>query len=200
MALTTNTMAQMALKLLLGKSDTNVLQKGPNNEAVPYSITIASQNLWSDTIPPISDTSVVQGLGTTGNYLDANLIYDVTSNGQAYFACYPVGHPLYGSGTTRIQDAISPSFGIGYEAKPYVGATLIPPGDARDWIFQYQSGVFFQQTPSQSAFGGTTTIPTTIKLYLYIGNKGGTGNADFDSILVSQSGDVITSSGYVLTT
>jgi len=164
MALTTNTMAQMALKFLLGKSDTNDAQKGPNNESEAYNIIVSSSKVWVDTIPstpPTNDTLIVSCLdGGSGNYARANLVADPTSNGQAFFAVYPTGHPLVGQ---RVKNAISPTYGFSYEAQLYTGGTLIGAGDARDWIYQYESGVLFQQTPS------ALPAPTTIKLYVYIG-------------------------------
>jgi hypothetical protein len=164
MALSTDTMAQMALKFLLGKSDTNYAQKGPNNEAEAYNLIIAASKVWVDiipTTPPAHDTAIVSCLdGGSGNYAKADLVADPTSNGQAFFAVYPTGHPNVGE---RVKNAIAPNYGTGYEAQLYAGATLIGGGDARNWIYQYESGVLFQQTASASP------TPTTIKLYVYIG-------------------------------
>ena len=164
MALTTDTMAQMALKFLLGKSDTNYAQKGPNNEAEPYNIISNAGIVWVDDIPatpPANNTATITCLdGGPGNYAAADLVADPTSNGQAFFAVYPAGHPNAGQ---RVKNAIAPNYGVGYTAKLYAGATFIGVGDARSWIYQYESGILFQQT----AYASPT--PTTIKLYVYIG-------------------------------
>lgn len=87
------------------------------------------------------------------------------------------------SGTVKemIKSAISPSHGVGYEAKPFDGASPIPVGDPRDWIFQYNSGVFFQQ----DNVGGD---PTTVELFVYIGTTlaegGGAAGTEWqDSVL-----------------
>lgn len=74
------------------------------------------------------------------------------------------------SGTVKemVKNVIPPSHGDGYEAKPFDGGTPIPVGDPRDWIFQYNSGVFFQQD-------NVGNDPTTIQFYIYVGLTGGGG-------------------------
>ena len=84
------------------------------------------------------------------------------------------------SGTVkeRVLNAISPSFGYSYEAKPYDANTnAISVGDARNWIYQYNSGIFFQEATSGPS---DPTRPLTLDLYVYIGetlttNGGGGG-------------------------
>jgi hypothetical protein len=88
------------------------------------------------------------------------------------------------SGTVKemLKNIIPPSFGFGYEAKPIdTGSQPIPVGDPRDWIFQYQSGVFFQQD-------NVGADPLTMNLYVYSGktladaNVGGGGSEFQDSV------------------
>lgn len=158
MALTTSTQAEIALKNLLGKSQTaSSATKGPNNEAETISLISNSTNIWTSSISTTPSTAVSDGVA---EYVVADLTLDVTSSGQAFFATYPVGHSKAGQ---RVVNSIPPTYGTGYEAKPYASATLIPPGDSRDWIYQYQSGVFYQQTANASP------TPTSIQLYVYKG-------------------------------
>jgi hypothetical protein len=158
MALNTSTQAEIALKHLLGKSQTaSSATKGPNNEAEAISLINNSTNIWITEINSTPSTAVSSGVA---EYVVADLTLDNTSSGQAFFATYPTGHPKQG---LRVVNTIPPSYGFLYEAKPYAGGTLIPPGDSRDWLYQYQSGIFYQQTANASP------TPTTIQLYVYKG-------------------------------
>lgn len=67
-----------------------------------------------------------------------------------------------GSVKERVLNLIDPKYGPGYEAVPKIGATPIPVDDPKLWIYQYDSGVFFQEVVT----GGT---PTAISVYQYIG-------------------------------
>ena len=183
MALSTANQALISLKNLSGKSMTDSA-KGVNNESEGIFFNIDSSNVWTESISPTASIAVSTGVAIA---VTASLTLDPTSNNLGYLAKWPVSAPsgtdpltsspyAYGvgvltgiSGNTRLGSAIPPSYGIGYEAKPYGGSTLIPPGDARDWIFQYNSGVFFQQT-----IGSPT--PTSIALFVYVGEKLSTTN------------------------
>jgi hypothetical protein len=190
MAFTTSTQAQIALKNLTGKSQTSEL-KGPNNEAEAISLVVTSDNVWTDTINSDPAQAVIDGVAEN---VVADLVPDPTSTDgsgfvHAYFAVYPTGHP---NEDERVINAIPPSFGVGYEAKPYdATSTLIPPGDERDWIYQYQSGIFFQQDSTASTAGTIgspgATRPLTINLYVYIGGtvasfSGGSGFSGYSGI------------------
>jgi hypothetical protein len=172
MALTTATQAQIALKHLLGKAQTDTSSKGPNNEAEALNLISTADKVWTDTIPgtaPSTSSSVVEvfdGSGNPGTYGRAILVLDPTSNGRAYFTLYPSDHPSYtgsdlASGT-RIRNLISTRFGVTYEPIPYDSSTLIPPGDSREWIYQFEPGIFFQENV-------VAATPDTIKVYAYIG-------------------------------
>ena len=177
MAFSNQNQAVVAFKNLLGKSNTDV-SKGVNNEAEGIFFNIGSDKVWMSVIGPTPSVAVSNGVAVE---VTADLIADLTSNGHAFFAQWPSTPPTgtdpktsnpytYGVGTLvgisagdRVIDGISSVYGNGYEAKPYDNsAALIPPGDPRDWIFQYNSGIFFQQ----NIVGGT---PTTIKIYAYRG-------------------------------
>lgn len=186
MAFTNQNQAIVAYKNILGKSNTDVTKEA-GNEAEGIFFNIPATTVWMDTISSTPATAVTLGKALA---VTATMVVDGTSNGHALFATWPVTVPSgtdprtgnafsYGTGSLtgilagdRIRNAIPPSYGAGYEAKPYASASLISPGDPRDWIYQYNSGVFFQQDGSADipAYGGSSyTNPTTLQLYVYIG-------------------------------
>ena len=65
---------------------------------------------------------------------------------------YPAGWAgSRGSPGERITQAIPPSFGTGYEiAINVVGGDPLAVLDARNWVYDYQNGIFWQQTASAS--------------------------------------------------
>ena len=178
MSLTSSTQASIAFKNISGKSMTDTI-KGVNNEAEGIFFNVDSNNIWTSPMSPTPSVMIANGVAVA---VTADLVLDITSNGRAYFANWPSIAPVgidpttlsaysYGSGLLsdinsgdRVSGSIPPSYGIPYEAKPYsTGPTIIPPGDARNWIFQYNSGIFFQQ----DVVGPT---PISIDLYAYTGN------------------------------
>jgi len=68
------------------------------------------------------------------------------------------------SGTVkeRVLGLIDPKFGLGYEAKPKIAAAAIPVDDPKLWIYQYDSGIFFQEVVT----GGT---PDFVDVHQYVG-------------------------------
>lgn len=197
MALTFSTQAVVAFKNLSGKSNTDV-SKGVNNEAEGIFFNVDANSVWTDVISPTPSISISDGNSV---FISANLIPDITSNGHSYFAQWPATPPSgidpitsasysYGVGVlvnaasgNRVTGAIPPSYGFQYEAKPYSsGPTLIPPGDSRNWIYQYNSGVFFQQD-------NVGSTPTLINVYVYTGRTLGQQQTVASSnIRVSASG------------
>jgi hypothetical protein len=155
MSLTDQTLSLVAFKNLQGKSHTDNA-KGLGNEAEGIFLNVAANAVFMDTIDEDPSQAVIDGIA---ELVQADLTLDPTSNGHAYFASYPTGHPLQGE---RITNAINPSYGFQYEAKPFASGVAIPVNDPRDWIYQYQSGVFYQQ----DVVGAS---PTTIDLYVYTG-------------------------------
>jgi hypothetical protein len=178
MALTFSTQAQIAFKNLLGKSQTDTL-KGIVNEAYGISFNVSSSNLWLDTISQTASISVLQ---STTVRATASLGLVSGSNNHAFFTYWPTtppngvdintGRPFaYGVGSLigvtggdRMTNIISDSYGSDYEAKPFVDSSAIPPLDARDWVYQYNSGIFYQENTIYPT-------PTAIEVYPYIGNK-----------------------------
>lgn len=183
MALTFSNQAVVAFKNISGKSNTDVT-KGVNNESEGIFFNVDSSKVWTSNIGPTPSISVLDSIAVP---VTASLIYDVTSNGHSFFAVWPSVAPsgidpttlisyTYGSGLltnissgNRVTDSISPVYGLLYEGKPYdTSSNLIPPGDPREWIYQYQSGVFFQQT---NPYPSTGASPSYISLYAYFGKN-----------------------------
>jgi len=157
MALLDSTLSLIAFKQLQGKSMTDI-NKGVGNEGEGIKLNVDSSTIFINEIDSIPATAVLMGVA---EFITADLTLDGTSNSQAYFATYPIGHPKAGQ---RVINAISPTYGVGYEAKPFAGVNPIPVNDPIDWIYQYQSGIFYFQDP-----GSLAGTPTTIDLYVYTG-------------------------------
>jgi hypothetical protein len=169
-----------AFKWIQGKAMTDVA-KGAGNEAETVSPQFTANDILFDAIPNVPSTAVSEGVA---QFVMANLVADPTSNGHAFFAVWPVGLSEYPQGVQagdRVKNALSPRFGVGYEAKPRAGSNAISVNDARNWIYEYQAGVFFQET----LVGAT---PTVIDLWVYVGETlasklGDTGDfPDWDNV------------------
>lgn len=196
MSLTYSTQSQIAFKNINGKAQTEP-NKGILNEFYGTSLNIPVSNLWSDNITgnPILDS--VQGV-TVEIIADLELIPG--SNGHSYLTKWPSLLPTgidirtgvtfsYGQGSLlnisagdRITNIISSSLGFSYSAVPYVNypVDIIPFLDLRDWFFQYNPGILYQE----NVIGGT---PSKIKVYPYIGNSLNFDSA-FENIRVSATG------------
>jgi len=178
MGFITNNKAIVAFKNLLNKSNTDV-DKEVGNEAEGIFFNVDSTTIFAETIDSIPSTAVTAGVAV---FVDADLVVDATSNNHGYFAQWPSSPPsgndpvtgspfAYNIGSLlgivvgdRVNNAIAPAYGYLYEAKPYdTGSNLIPPGHAKDWIYQYQSGIFFQQDESE----GSNLL--NVEIYVYIG-------------------------------
>lgn len=201
MSLSSTNQAIIAYKNLSGKSNTDT-SKSLGNEAEGIFFNIDSSNVWMNTIPALAADAVNDGFAIE---VEASLVSDPTSNGQAYFAQWPTTAPsghTYGSGLlsdiqagSRVRGSIPPSYGSSYEAKPFAGAAVISVGDSRDWLYQYNSGVFFQQIPNASP------APTKIKVYYYCGsnlkNSAGAGATGATGATGSSAYDVWITNGGV---
>lgn len=184
MAFQVNNQAIVAFKHLLGKSNTDVA-KGVNNEFEEIGLTVTGANVWTDMISATPATAVSANVAVA---VSCDVVLDATSNGHALFAVWPVTPPTgtdpktglaftYGTGSLvdvvagdRVRRAIPDSFGTGYLARPFYMGNAIPVGDQRDWIYQYNSGIFFQEDGSNESWGGSSYAhPDQIDLYVYIG-------------------------------
>jgi len=181
MALDSTIQAQIAFKNLLGKSQTDNL-KGLVNETIGINFDVPSSNVMVDYISGTPSIAVSDGVAVK---VTANLTPIADSNGKAFLSYWPATAPsgtdiannnqpfAYGVGSLedisagqRITNMISDSFGVLYQAIPYAGVTKIPALDSRDWVYQYNSGVFYQNNISP-----VPTTPTTIDVYYYIGYR-----------------------------
>ena len=189
--LSINQQSTIAFKNLLNKSHTD-LAKGLGNESEDIKFNVHSDTIFVSTISSTPATAISAGIAVL---VQADLTLDGSSNGHAYFATWPVLPPAgvdpttlsayaYGAGLLlnivagdRVKNAISFAYGNGYEVIPYAGtpipANRIFVNDPRNWVYQYQSGVFFQENLG--------TIPATLEVYAYTGQilsnviGGGTG-------------------------
>ena len=186
MGIQTDNQSQIAFKNLSGKSHT-AINKGVSNEAEGIFFNIVSSNVWMSEISATPSISVQSGVSVR---VDAVLVYDNTSNGQSWFATWPAIATIrtnnnsgldpktgsnyeYGVGSLtgviagqRVINSISSSYGTGY------GATVFDSSnnqifllDSRDWIYQYNSGVYWQQTANASP------VPSKIIVYYYSGDN-----------------------------
>jgi hypothetical protein len=159
MSLTNDSKTNIALKTLLGKAHTDNL-KNLGNEIEGASINLPANKIFADEIN--EDPAIAEGEDIAMK-ITASLIEDTTSNGHSYFAVFTSDIPsLNITSGDRVKNAISPSFGYKYEAKPYDGAYKIAVGDPKNWIYQYEAGIYYQQ----NIIGST---PIEIELYIYTG-------------------------------
>ena len=135
MALLDSTLSLIAFKQLQGKSMTDI-NKGVGNEGEGIKLNVDSSTIFVNEPDSSPATAMLMGVA---EFMIGDLTLDGTSNSQAYFATYAIGHPKAGQ---RVINAISPTYGVGYEAKPFAGVNPIPVNDSIDWIYQYQSGIF----------------------------------------------------------
>jgi hypothetical protein len=168
------------------------------NELEGLFFNVDSTNVWTSVISPTPSVAISSGVAIA---VTASLTIDPTSNQQAYFAYWPASAPsgtdpltglpyAYNTGVltgitanSRLRNAIPPVYNTsrvdapvpGYESKPYtVGNAVIAPTDLRSWIFQYNSGIFWQELTSASYIG--TNAPGKIELYVYVGETLATTN------------------------
>lgn len=153
MALSDANKAALAFKNTQGKAHT-ATNKELGNEEEEFRFIVGADTVWLSPIGATPDLSIVEAI-------TASLQPDLTSNGRAFFTYYPEGHPLAGQ---RIYNTVPHSFGNAYEAviRGADGSRIVE-FDARDWVYQYQPGVFFQQTANASP------APVSASIYVYKG-------------------------------
>ena len=191
MALGFERQAQIAFKNLLGKSQ---VQKtfGVNNESFGYLLTVPSTNVWSSTIPRndpdsainnqiavkiLADLVRIDDSATSGFFLSYKAVWRTTPSVQGNTLDPKTNLPFqYGQGSLSnvaagdtIYDFIPDSYGFNYGVIPYTSfpSSQIPPGDTRDWVFQYNGGILYQDNVGYSSYAP----PTALVGFYYIGNK-----------------------------
>jgi hypothetical protein len=195
MALTFSTQAEIAFKNLFGKSHTEN-DRGIYNEYYGISTDISYNNIWTDVISDSPEISILQGVAIE---VIADLSQVSGSNNHSFLTLWPTTTPneidvktglsfSYGLGSLvgltagdRITGVISNSYGFTYSAILYSShPTEIPFLDSRDWVYQYNSGILYQENT-------TGVTPTSIKVYVYTGNKLET-SSEYENIRVSALG------------
>lgn len=154
MALSDANKAALAFKNTQGKAHT-ATNKELGNEEEEFRFIVGSDTVWLSQITNTPDPTLVE-------QVVADLVVDPTSNGRAFFTYYPTGHPQAGE---RLYNAVPHSFGNSYEAVVRAAdGTRITEFDSRDWVYQYQPGIFFQQTAHANP------TPATVTVYVYKGD------------------------------
>ncbi len=191
MPITSSVQAQIAFKNLLGKSHT-LKSFGPNNESYGYLINVPSSNVWSSNIPFDDPDTAVNNQIAIQVEVKLEQINETLFGGeyQSYLAYFgpslsvisdtkdpKTNQPFeYGKGSllniasgSRALDFISDSYGQRYQVQPYITYPdeRIFGGDVRDWVFQYNSGLLYQDNTAYAAY----QPPTKLVGYYYIGNK-----------------------------
>jgi hypothetical protein len=186
-----DTQAQIAFKNLLGKSQ---VQKNfsVTQESYGNFFNVPSSNVWSSKIPTnnpdtavanqiavkiLADFAVINDSGFGGKFLSYQAVWGATpsilsstkdpkTNQDFQFG---VGSLKDVTTNTAILDFVPDSYGLNYAIKPYVSypSNEIAPSNARDWVFQYSSGILYQDVLTS----GDYAPPTKVVGYYYIGNK-----------------------------
>lgn len=196
MSLTYSTQTQISFKNITGKAQTDP-SKELLNEFYGNSFNIPANNIWAANIT--TDPQIVSLQGNTVEVV-ADLEVIPGSNGHGFLTKWPTIAPSgvdiqtglsfsYGFGTLlgvtagdRITNVISNSYGFSYSAIAYISypSSVIPFLDNRDWIYQYNSGIFYQDVVAS----GT---PSKVKIYPYIGSTLNPTEG-FENIRISATG------------
>jgi hypothetical protein len=190
MALTFSNQAVIAFKNLSGKSNTDV-DKFLGNEAEGIFQNVDFSKVWTNIVGPTPSITVGSGFAifvTASLVVDStsnghayfalwptsapsgidpstSLPYSYGSGLLSNISSSNL-YPTWSTASTaaRVIDSIPSSYGYLYEAKPFDNtSSAISVGDPRDWVYQYQSGIFFQQD-------NVGNVPASIALYAYTGN------------------------------
>jgi hypothetical protein len=167
MALSDANKAALAFKNTQGKAHT-ATNKELGNEEEEFRFIVGSDTVWLSQLTDTPDPDLVE-------QIQATLLPDPTSNGRAFFTYYPAGHPKAGQ---RVLNTVPHSFSNAYEAVIRAAdGTRITEFDSRDWVYQYQPGIFFQQIANASP------APATATVYIYKGQT-------LQSLLQANSGSL----------
>lgn len=215
MALSSAAKENIALKKLVGKAHTSNLTEA-FAEPKTTGLTQSTSSIFSDPIPATPDSSAL--FARTNNVVEyvrlvATSISEGEKNGKrfAFKLSLPAAYQASSENTKKgtgvftdnrdLHDSIGklqlvpPSFGSGYEAKPYYGGdaatkndgTRIPLLDDRSWYLDYFNGVFYQDVPPGD--GDHAENPDFVEAYIYIGTMADTAISSSD-ISTSSIGDL----------
>jgi hypothetical protein len=190
MALTQNNINLITIKKALGLVHTATAKSLPANETIGTTSQLGTNIVFGQAIPtsPISSSLYDQTNGIV-EYVRLELEEIVGTNGQGYAIKLPAnyesvstntkaGNGTFDNGTKlfetlgSIQIIPAGLFGAPYAPTLYDsdGTTaqgsgdVIPALDARDWIIDYYSGIYFQQLATN-----TTGVPAYLEAWIYIG-------------------------------
>jgi len=198
MALTSSVQSQIAFKNISGKSITDS-SKSLLEETIGFAFNVPSTNVYIDILPTTASSAVTQGLAVG---VSASLLVITGTNFKAYQTYWPSIPPsgtdtktgltfAYGKGSLigvtggqKLDNLISDSNGVSYTAIPYdTSSNRIFPLSNRDWIYQYSSGIYYQENPTIS---GT---PSRIDVYAYLGAKlSDLSEKTFENIRITATG------------
>lgn len=183
MPLLSNSQTNAAFKILNGKS-LSYTQSDISAEVYGTSFNITHDNIWLNQISSSPTTAISSGYALS---VTSSLTVISTSLNHGYYATWPTTPPsgidpqtnvafVYNTGSLSginagdvIRNAISDSYGSSYQVKIYTNPSQttpdksLPTSDARNWFYQYNAGVFYQDNTTDSK------IPATASLYVYIG-------------------------------
>jgi hypothetical protein len=190
MALTQDNLNLITLKKALGLTHTATAKALPANETIGTTAQLGTNIIFGEAIPaaPIS-TSLYDQTNGVVEYVRLELEEIVGTNGQGYAIKLPAGYEASstntnaGNGTfdnsTNLYDTLGAIqivppglFGISYSPTLYDSDGTATKGsgdvifalDARDWIIDYYSGIYFQESATN-----TTGVPAYLEAWIYIG-------------------------------
>lgn len=178
MPFSNTTQTNIAFKNLSGKSETTTAFD-ISSEVYGISFNLTSNNIWLNQIPSSPTQAIANGVAIA---VTASMVLISSSGTLAYSVNWPttvpsgvdlatnlpfqynVGSLIGITASTRIKNAISDSYGALYSPRIVNQAgALIPSSDSRNWIYQYNSGIYFQENAGSSN-------PSTASVYVYIGS------------------------------
>ena len=190
MALTQDNINLITLKKALGLTHTATAKALPANETIGTTAQLGTNIIFGEAIPaaPIS-TSLYDQTNGVVEYVRLELEEIVGTNGQGYAIKLPAGYEASSTNTDKgngtfdnstnlyetlgaIQIVPPGLFGISYSPTLYDSDGTATKGsgdvifalDARDWIIDYYSGIYFQESATN-----TTGVPAYLEAWIYIG-------------------------------
>jgi len=210
--ITTNNRANVAFKNLLGRSQTRDIND-LGNEPFGTFISSPSKVIWTSDVPTSRWDGISQGVAVEID-ADLILHATSAGHGYSthYPTIPPTGIDpktnlsfVYGNGSLvgivagdRTLDIIPPTFNVnggqiddfasGYTPMLYSDVDMLQAIDLlddRDWIYQFQSGVYFEETLK-------SPTPLKIKIWKYIGNTLEDNLSDDNYLIVGFTGNTTT--------
>lgn len=208
MPVSSDNKALIAFKNLLNKSNTasnrelgnegsytlNSSDYGWPGDSYSYSVGfdffVSSSTIATQNIPSSASTAVSNGIAES---VTVDFVAIVGTNREGWQAVLPAGYSgSLGSPGDPVTNVIPPSFGLDYELTLYdTESDSIPVADSRDWVFQYQTGILWQETPPSNS----NDDPGSGDLYLYTGQTLSEVNFDGTDVSIDSS---TAQDGYVL--